>query len=163
VAKIEAVSLSKQITEQIDHWLAKYPADQRRSAVLPALHIVQDEHGYLTKTLIQAVADYLRIPAIQVYEAATFYSMYDHKPAGKHKINVCTNISCKLRNSAKIMNHLQAKLGIKPGEVTADGKFGLKEVECLGACVGAPMMQVNKDYHENLTPERVDEILDGLE
>ena len=148
----------------IDKWIAKYPANQKQSAVMAALRIVQDQNGgYLTNDLIEAVAEYLDMQAIAVYEVATFYSMYELKSVGKHKICVCTNISCMLCGSDTIVSHLQNKLGIKFGETTADGKFTLKEVECLGACCGAPMMQVNKDYHEFLTPEKIDAILDRLE
>jgi len=160
----ENVMLSETTCKEIDKWTAKFPADKKQSAVLPALHIVQDENGgWLTNELMDAVADYLEMPKIAVYEVASFYSMYSLKPVGRHKINVCTNISCMLRNSAAIVEHLKKKLNINIGETTEDGKFTLREVECLGACVNAPMMQVDKQYHENLTAEKVDEILDGLD
>lgn len=145
--------------KKIDDWIAKYPKTERQSAVMSALMIVQEEQGYLTEASMNAVADYLDMPAIAVYEVATFYTMYEHKPVGRHCINVCTNISCKLRDSKAIVEHLEKKLGIKLGETTADGLFTLRSVECLGACVNAPMMQVDKDYHENLTAEKVDEVL----
>lgn len=149
---------------EIDATIAKYPAEQKQSACMPALRIVQDQNGgWLTNDLMDAVAEYLEMPAIAVYEVATFYSMYEHKPVGRHKICVCTNISCLLRGSDEIVDHLNKKLGIKFGEVTEDGKFSLKEVECQGACAGAPMFAINRDYHENLTPEKIDSILDGLE
>jgi NADH-quinone oxidoreductase subunit E len=149
------------VTQQIDHWLAKYPAEFSRSATLPALHIVQEAfNGYLTPELIEQVAQYLKLPVIAVQEVATFYSMYEHRPVGKHKICVCTNISCLLAGSEEIVDHLKTQLQIGFGEVTADGQFGLKEVECLGACVGAPMMQIGKQYYEHLTPQKVDEILE---
>lgn len=152
--------LSSKVKKQIDHWVAKFPQGKQRSATLMALHLVQDEYdGYLTDEHIQAVADYLNIPAIQVEEVATFYVMYDRKKVGRNKLYVCTNIACQLRGCSKIVEHLENKLGIKMGESTPDGKFYLKEFECLGACTGAPMMQVNKDYHENLTPEKIDQIL----
>jgi NADH-quinone oxidoreductase subunit E len=109
------------------------------------------------------VAHRLEIPAIRVAEVATFYSMYELKPVGRHKIGLCTNISCMLRGSDDIRQHIEDKLGIVPGQTTSDGKFTLKEVECLASCCGAPMMQVDDDYHENLTPDRVDEILDAME
>ena len=158
-----AIELSKSVIKKIDKELAKYPADQRQSAVMAALTHAQDEYsGYLTKPLIHAVADYLQIPSIFAEEAATFYSMYEHKPAGKHKICVCTNISCKLKGSDKIVSHLKDKLKVNFGEVTKDGEFLLKHVECLGACVGAPAMQIGDDYYENLTNDKVDEILKKL-
>jgi NADH-quinone oxidoreductase subunit E len=111
---------------------------------------------------MDALASYLSIPAISVYEVATFYTMFDLEPVGKHKISVCTNISCMLCGSEEIMNHLQNKLNIKAGQTTEDGLITLKEVECLGACVGAPMLLLDKQYHEHLTPEKIDQILQGL-
>lgn len=156
--------LSPPVVAEIDKWVAKYPAEQKKSAVMAALHVVQDANGgSLTNELIDAVADYLEMPRIAVYEVATFYSMYELEPVGKYKIAVCTNISCMLCGSDKIVHHLNHKLGIEFGETTQDGKFTLKEVECLGACCGAPMFQIGKKYYENLTPETVDQILDGLE
>ncbi|MBN9230640.1 MAG: NAD(P)H-dependent oxidoreductase subunit E [Legionella sp. 40-6] len=146
--------------KEIDHWIAKYPADQRQSAVMSALMIVQEQHGHLTPELMDAVAEYLDMAPISVYEVASFYTMYQREPVGKNSINVCTSISCLLRKSNEVINHLEKKLGIKLGETTADGRFTLRSVECLGACVGAPMMQINKDYHEHLTPESIDQILD---
>lgn len=156
--------LSEQSCKAIDHWLTKYPQDQKRSAVLPALHIVQEQNGgWLSEPLMDAVAEYLAIPRIAVYEVATFYSMYELNPVGKHKICICTNISCMLRGSEQMVEHLQKRLGIQFGETTADGKFTLKEVECMAACAGAPMMQIDKTYYENLTPEKIDHILENLE
>lgn len=152
--------VSTQRMQDIDHWIAKYPNDEKQSAVMSALRIVQEEHGYLTTELMDAVADYLGMPAIAVYEVASFYTMYEHKALGKHLINVCTNISCMLRDSAGVVTHLEKKLGVKLGETTDDGRFTLRSVECLGACVNAPMMQVDKDYHENLTPESIDKVLE---
>lgn len=154
---------SKEVAQAIDGWIAKYPVDQKKSAVMPALRIVQEAHeGSLTTELMDAVAAYLDMETVAVYEVATFYSMYELKPVGKHKICVCTNVSCMLCGSDQIVSHLQSRLGIKLGETTEDGKFTLKEVECLGACGGAPMFQIEREYHENLTPEKVDKILDGL-
>jgi NADH-quinone oxidoreductase subunit E len=149
--------------QEINHWIAKYPADQKQSAVMSTLRIVQEEHGYLTQELMDAVADYLEMPPIAVYEVSSFYTMYEHKPVAKHLVNVCTNISCMLRGSAEVVDHLQKKLGIKMGETTDDGRFTLRAVECLGACVKAPMMQVDKDYHELLTPESIDAALEQYE
>ncbi len=156
--------ISFSAKKEIDHWLKKFPANQRQSALLAALHIVQEENGgFLTEALMQAVADYLQIPVIAVLEVATFYMMYDLHPTGKYKLYVCTNIACQLRGSDEIMAHLQKRLKIKQGETTKDGLFTLKEFECLGACTGAPMMQINKAYHENLTPKKVDEIIATLQ
>jgi len=146
--------------QHIDEWVAKYPADEKQSAVMEALMVVQSENGYLTPAAMDAVAQYLEMPAISVYEVATFYSMYELKPVGRHSVNVCTNISCLLRDSAAVVDHLESKLGIKMGETTPDGRFTLRSVECLGACVNAPMMQVDKDYHENLTPDKIDAALE---
>jgi NADH-quinone oxidoreductase subunit E len=156
--------LSAHLREEIDEWLARYPEDQRRSAVLGALRAAQHEQGYLSTDLMDAVAEYLRLPAMDVYEVASFYSMFELQPVGRHTIAVCSNISCMLRGADELIEHLQSRLGIRLGESTPDGKFYLKrEEECLAACCGAPMMQVDHVYYENLTPERVDEILDSLE
>jgi NADH-quinone oxidoreductase subunit E len=156
--------LSAHEREEIDYWLAKYPADQRQSAVLGALRAVMHEDGYLSTEKMDAVADYIGMPEIAVYEVGSFYSMYELKPVGRHTIAVCTNISCMLRGGDAILAHIEDKLGCKLGESTPDGKFYIKrEEECLAACCGAPMMQVDHVYHENLTPEKVDEILDGLD
>ncbi|HFC54367.1 MAG TPA: NADH-quinone oxidoreductase subunit NuoE [Gammaproteobacteria bacterium] len=156
--------ISEESRADIDRWIAKYPADQKQSAVMAALRIVQDQNGgHLTTELMDAVARYLDMDPIAVYEVATFYSMYEMKPVGRHKICVCTNISCMLCGSEEIVRHLQKRLGIGFGEVTPDGRFSLKEVECLGACVGAPMFQIGKRYYEHLTPEKVDQILDELD
>ncbi|TVR62437.1 MAG: NAD(P)H-dependent oxidoreductase subunit E [Candidatus Competibacteraceae bacterium] len=157
--------LSAHARAEIDRWLTRYPPDRKQSAVLAALREVQHENGgYLTTELMDAVADYLDLPPIVVYEAASFYSMFELKPVGRHSISVCTNISCLLRGGDAILAHLEKKLGVKLGESTPDGKFYLKrEEECLAACCGAPMMQVDHVYHEHLTPEKVDRVLDSLE
>lgn len=156
--------LSDEVRAEIDRWIAKYPPEHKQSAVMAALSIVQKANGgWLTTELMDAVAAYLKMPPIAVYEVATFYSMYDLKPVGRHKLCVCTNISCLLCGSEHIVAHLRKKLGIKAGETTKDGKYTLKEVECLGACSGAPMMMVGDTYYEYLTPEKLDEILEGLE
>jgi len=151
--------ISDKELKQIDGEIKKYPAEQKRSAVMQALMIVQKAQGHLTEPAMDAVAAYLEIPPVWVYEVASFYSMYALKPKGKHEVNVCTNISCKLRKSDEIVKALESKLGIKLGETTKDGRFTLKEVECLGACVNAPMMQVNEQYHEHLTPDTLDDVL----
>lgn len=154
--------LSEQTRQEIDKWIAKYPADKKQSAVIPALTIVQDETGWLTTELMDAVAEYLDMEPISVYEVATFYSMFHLKPVGRHVVSICTNVSCMLCGSEEVVGHLENKLGIKLGETTEDGRFTLREVECLGSCAGAPMFQVGKTYFENLTPEKIDSILSDL-
>ena len=156
--------LSAESLAEIDLWVNKYPAEQKQSACMAALRIAQDANGgHLTDPLMDAVADYLEMPRISVYEVATFYSMYELTPVGKHKICICTNISCMLCGSDDVVAHFKNRLGIGLGETTEDGRITLKEVECLGACVGAPMLQIDKNYYENLTPETIDAILDGLD
>ena len=157
--------LSEHVREEIEHWKARFPEDRQRSAVIGALHAVQHENeGYLTPELMNAVAEYLQLPAIQVYEVATFYSMFQTKPVGRNNVAICTNVSCMLRGADDIVEHVENKLGVKLGESTKDGRIYLKrEEECLAACCGAPMMMVNHEYYEDLTTERVDEILDGLD
>jgi len=151
--------ISDALKNEIDVWVAKFPADQKRSAVIPALTLVQDKEGFLSNEMMDAVADYLSMPHIAVYEVATFYSMYDLKPRGQHKICVCTNISCMLRGSEEVVDHLKKTLKIDFNETTEDKQFTLRHVECLGACGGAPAMQIDRTYYENLTPERIDAIL----
>ncbi len=156
--------LSPQAIEKIEYELTKYPADQRQAAVMSALRIVQTEKGWLSKESISDVAQYLGMPEIAAMEVATFYNMYDLAPVGDYKITVCTNISCMLRGSDEIVSHLKSKLGIDFNEVTPDGKYCLKEGECMGCCGGAPLMHINNiKMHEFLTPEKVDEILGGLD
>ncbi len=152
--------LSQKARSHIDHWLQKYPKEQKQSAIIAALTYVQNENGgFLTNELIEAVAAYLGMPKIAAFEVATFYSMFELKPVGRHKICVCTNISCMLSGSNDIVKHLTNKLGIGLGETTSDGKFTLKSVECLAACCGAPAMQIGDHYYENLNAQKVDEIL----
>jgi NADH-quinone oxidoreductase subunit E len=159
-----SVKLSEHVREEIDRWVAKFPPERKRSAVISALHAVQHENqGFLTSALMDAVADYLGLHPILVYEIATFYSMYETKPVGRHHLSVCTNISCMLRGSQEVADRIEKKLGIKTGESTPDGRIYLKrEEECLGACTGAPMLMVDHVFHENLTPESIDRILDEL-
>lgn len=161
----EVVELSDASKAAIDKWLAKYPEDQRQSAIIPALRILQDENqGYLTNPLVEAAADYLRIPRVSAFEVATFYSMFEMHHCGKHHVSVCTNISCMLMGADNIVEYVQNKLGIRLGESTDDGRIYLhKEEECLAACNGGPMMMVDGHYYERLTPERVDEVLDALD
>jgi NADH-quinone oxidoreductase subunit E len=156
-------TLSPHVREEIDHWVAKFPEGRQRSAVIAALHAAQHENGgYLTPELMIAVADYLKLPQIQVFEVASFYSMFETKPVGRHSISVCTNISCMLRGGYEILHHIEQKLGIKPGQTTPDGAFTLVEEECLAACANAPMMICGQDYFLDLTPQKVDTILDDL-
>lgn len=155
--------LSQEATAKIDYELTKYPTDQRQAAVMSALRIVQTERGWLSKESITEVAQYLGMPEIAAMEVATFYNMYDLSPVGKYKVTICTNISCMLRGSDEIVNHLQSKLGVGFNEITPDGKFCLKEGECMGCCGGAPLMHVNNtEMHEFLTTDKVDAILEGL-
>lgn len=156
--------LTAQDMQELDAWMSKFPEEKKASAVVPGLVQIQKNHGgWLEESLLEEVADYLKMPRIAVYEVATFYSMLELKPVGKHKICVCTSVSCMLRDSAKVVEHLEKRLGISLGETTSDGKFTLKEVECLAACAAAPMMQIGDVYHEDLTPQKIDNILDSLE
>ena len=161
----DADILSDHVREEIDRWKTRFPEDRQRSAVIGALHAVQHENdGFLTAELMNGVADYLDLPTIQVYEVATFYSMFQTKPVGRHNVAICTNVSCMLRGAEELVEHVENKLGTKTGESTEDGRIYLKrEEECLAACCGAPMMMVDHKYYENLTPAKVDEILDSLE
>ena len=157
--------LSDPVCKEIDRWTARFPEGKERSAVISALHAVQHENGgFLTAELMNGVAEYMNLPTIHVYEVATFYSMFQTKPVGRHNVAICTNISCMLRGADDIVEHVESKLGIKLGDSTEDGRIYLKqEEECLAACCGAPMMMVDHKYHEDLTKEKVDEILDALE
>lgn len=157
--------LSEATRERIDGWVARFPEDQRRSALIQALVAAQDQNGgWLSPELIEAVAAYLDLPAVWAHEVATFYSMFHLEPVGRHKVNICTNISCWLNGADDIVAHAERRLGIKLGETTGDGRITLvREEECLAACCGAPMMLVDGHYHENLDAGKVDAILDGLE
>jgi len=156
--------LSAHTRAEIDHWVAKFPAGRQRSAVISALRFAQEQNnGFLTTNLMNAVAEYLKLPPIQVYEVASFYSMFETHPCGRHHVSICTNISCMLRGGEELIAHAEQKLGIKLGESTPDGRILLKrEEECLAACTGAPMMMVDHVFYEHLTPEKVDAILDEL-
>ena len=156
--------LTAHTREEIDHWVAKFPPGRQRSAVLSALRAAQEQnHGFLSPELMDEVAQYLQLPPIQVYEVASFYSMFQTHPCGRHHVSVCTNISCMLRGGEDIQAHVERKLGIRCGQSTPDGRIFLKrEEECLAACTGAPMMMIDHVYHEHLTPETVDQILDAL-
>ena len=157
--------LSAHLREEIDHWVARFPAGRERSAVLAALRTAQHENnGYLTTELMDAIAAYLKLPPVQVYEVASFYSMFETKPVGRVHVSICTNISCMLCGADEIVAAVEKRLGIRTGESTPDGRIYLKrEEECLAACNNAPMMMVDHVYHENLTPEKAVQILDSLE
>lgn len=156
--------LSDHTRAQIDYWVAKFPAGRQRSALIAALRAAQEQnHGFVTVELMDAIAQYLQLPPIQVYEVASFYSMFETHPCGRHHVSVCTNISCMLRGGEEINAYVERKLGIQVGQSTPDGRIFLKrEEECLAACTGAPMMMVDHVYHEHLTPEKVDQILAQL-
>lgn len=160
----ETFIIAPEVRRQIDHWLTKYPPEQRRSAVVAALLYVQEQNGgWLSQAAMEAVAQYLQITPIEVYEVATFYDMYYLKPRGRHKIGICTNISCLLRGAEEIAACAKQRLGINFGESTPDGQFALRELECMAACGGAPMCQINdREYHENLTPEKMLMLIDEL-
>jgi NADH-quinone oxidoreductase subunit E len=156
--------LSSHVKKGIDLWRTRFPADRQRSAVISALHAVQHENkGFLTAEQMNAVAEYLDLPTIQVYEVGTFYSMFQTREVGRNEVAICTNVSCMLRGAESIVEHVEGKLGVKSGESTADGRIFLKkEEECIAACCGAPAMMVNHKYHENLSTAKVDKILDEL-
>lgn len=153
--------LSGSVCQQIQDLIRKYP--QKRSALIPSLHLVQKEAGYLSRETIREVAGIFGLSPNEVREVASFYTMFHRKPVGKYVIQVCTNISCQLHNAETILDHLTKKLGIKPGETSTDMKYTLLEAECLGSCGTSPVIQINDDYYENLTPEKLDTILAGLE
>lgn len=163
-AKPMAALLTEHTRHEIDEWVARFPPDRKRSAVISALRAAQHQNqGHLTTELMDAVAEYLSLPPIQVYEVASFYSMFETKPVGRVHVSVCTNISCMLCGSDRIVEAVERHLGIKTGESTPDGKFFLKrEEECLAACNNAPMMMVDHVYHENLTPEKAVKILEEV-
>ena len=164
-APAEASPLSAHVREELDKWVARFPDGRQRSAIIAGLHAAQHEnHGHLTPELMDGVAAYLDVPRIQVYEISTFYSMFETREVGRHSVSVCTNVSCLLRGGDELLQHIEAKLGVKTGESTSDGRIFLKcEEECLAACCGAPMMMVDHVYHEHLTTDKVDEILDALD
>ncbi len=158
------VVLSDATRAHIDHWLTKFPADRKRSAVLQGLFAAQEQNqGFLTDELIAGVAKYLGLPPVWAYEVATFYTMFETREVGRHNVAFCTNISCWLNGAQELVEHAEKKLGCRVGESTADGRVYLKqEEECVAACCGAPVVVINGHYHEKLTPEKVDELLDGL-
>ncbi len=154
----EIATFSAAVEAEIDGHLAKYPL--KRSAILPLMFIVQRERGYLDKPGVAYLADRLGVRITDIWEVATFYSMINTEPVGKYHLQVCRTLSCKILGADKITEHCTSRLGIKPGETSADGQFSLSAVECLGSCGTAPMMQIGFDYYENLTPEKVDELIE---
>ena len=155
--------LSPQALERIDREIAKYPADQKQSAVMSALAIAQDEHGWLTTETMDFVAEYLGMPPVAVYEVATFYAMYNIRPTGKYKITICTNLPCALQDAVESAEYLKERLGIGFGETTADGRVTLAEGECMGACGDAPVLLVNNKRMESfMQPEKLDALLADL-
>lgn len=156
--------LTQETRHEIDEWVKKFPPGRQRSATISALRAVQEQnHGYLTADLMDAVAEYLNLPPIQVYEVAAFYSMFETHPCGRHHVSICTNLSCMLNGAEALVAHAEKKLGIKLNESTPDKRIFLKcEEECLAACTGAPMAMVDHVFHEYLTPEKLDKILDDL-
>ena len=153
--------LPESACQQIQELISKYP--QKRSALIPSLHLVQKELGYISQDAMREIARIFEISPNEVHEVTSFYTMFHRKPVGKYVLQVCTNISCQLCNAEGIMEHLVKKLGIKPGETTPDNKYTLLEVECLGSCGTSPVVQINEDYYEDLTPEKLDAVLDSLE
>jgi NADH-quinone oxidoreductase subunit E len=151
---------SETLKAQIDAVASRYP--KRRSAIMPALQLAQEKYGFLSREVMQEVAELLQVAPVKVYEIASFYSLLHLKPVGKHHLQLCTNIVCMLRGAEELLSHLEKELKIKPGETTADGRFTLSTVECLGACDAAPVMQVNDRYCERLTEQRIDDLLNVL-
>ena len=154
---------SDEIIAEMKSHLTKYPEGRQRSALIPLLFVIQRERGYLDNPGVNFIADFLDLEVTDVWETATFYSMFNLHKIGKHHIQVCKTLSCRIMGEPEITGHICKKLGIKPGETTADGKFTVTRVECLGSCGTAPMLQVGFDYYENLTPEKCDEMLDSLD
>ncbi|OGL39411.1 MAG: NADH-quinone oxidoreductase subunit E [Candidatus Schekmanbacteria bacterium RIFCSPHIGHO2_02_FULL_38_11] len=154
------VMFSEKAKQEFEEILKKYP--DKQAGLLPTLYLAQREFGYISREVMDYVASIMGLPQSEVYGVATFYTMYNKKPVGKYFIQVCNNISCSLLNAEKIVQHIEKKLGIQVGETTIDNRFTLVTVECLGSCGTAPMMQINEDYYEDLSIERVDEILEKL-
>lgn len=161
--QLSAYTLPPAVRKKIDAWAAKFPAEKKRSAVIMALRFAQDDHGWLSDPVLDAVADYLELPSVDVYEVASFYTMFHREPVGKHVIRICTSISCELCGAQKLVAYLEKKLGIKLGGTTKDGLITLLEAECLAACPGAPMLQLDDQaYHEDLTEEFLDKMIADL-
>jgi NADH-quinone oxidoreductase subunit E len=162
-ASVQAAAFSDATLVRFAREVAKYPADQKQSAVMACLSIVQQEQGHVSAAAEKGIANYLGMPAIAVHEVTTFYNMYNQQPVGKFKLNVCTNLPCTLRDGGKALQYLEKKLGIHMGETTADGVFTLQQSECLGACADSPVMLVN-DRHmcSFMSNDKLDQLIDGL-
>lgn len=158
-----SAELSPALRAAFDALRADYPPEMKTSLVLPLLHAVQDANGFVTQDDAESIADYIGMPAMQVIEALTWYTMFERQPTGRHVIRLCRNIACSLRGSERLLAHLQSTLGIGVGETTPDGRFTLQTVECLASCGTSPAMQVNRTYHENLDEAKIDRILGALE
>src|SRR4026208_606881 len=159
----EVADFSPEIIAEMESHLAKYPAERKRSALMPLLFVVQRERGYVDNPGVNFLARFLDLEITDVWETATFYSMLNMRPVGRHHIQVCKTLSCRIMGEPDITEHICSKLGIHIGETTPDGKFTVSRVESLGSCGTAPMMQIGFDYHEDLTKEKVDEILSSLD
>jgi NADH-quinone oxidoreductase subunit E len=159
----EVADFSPEIIAEMESHLAKYPPERKRSALIPLLFVVQRERGYVDNPGVNFLARFLDLEITDVWETATFYSMLNMRPVGRHHIQVCKTLSCRIMGEPDITEHICSKLGIHVGETTPDGKFTVSRVECLGSCGTAPMMQIGFDYHEDLTKEKVDQILDSLD
>lgn len=157
--------LTEETRKTIDHWVSKFPEDKKRSALIQSLIAAQEQNGgWITRDLTEEVAAYLGLPTVWAHEVVSFYSMFFTEPVGRHKVNICTNISCWLNGAGEILGHAEKKLGVKLGGTTGDGRITLvREEECLAGCCGAPMAVVDGHYHEKLDLQKLDAILDGLE
>ena len=155
----EVAEFSPEVVEEMRSHLAKYPPDRKRSALIPLLFVIQRERGYIDNAGVNFLSQFLEQEITDIWETATFYTMFNLRPIGRHHIQICKTLSCKIMGEPEITDHICSKLGIHPGETTEDGRFTVSLVECLGSCGTAPMMQIGFDYYENLTKETVDKIL----
>ena len=158
----EIAEFSPEVVAEMESHLTKYPPDRKRSALIPLLFVVQRERGYVDNSGVNFLAKFLDLEVTDIWETATFYSMFNFKPIGKYHIQMCKTLSCRIMGEPEITEHICSKLGIHVGETTPDGRFTVSRVECLGSCGTAPMMQIGFDYHEDLTTEKVDKLLDSL-
>jgi NADH-quinone oxidoreductase subunit E len=163
VVSAEVAEFSPEVVEEMRSHLAKYPAERTRSALIPLLFVIQRERGWIDNPGVNFLAKFLDLEVTDVWETATFYTMFNMRPIGRQHIQICKTLSCRIMGEPEITDHICSKLGIHPGETTEDGKFTITMVECLGSCGTAPMLQIGFDYHENLTKESIDEMLDSLE
>ncbi|MCO6512789.1 MAG: NADH-quinone oxidoreductase subunit NuoE [Aridibacter famidurans] len=159
----EVAEFPESVVEEMRSHLTKYPKDRSRSALIPLLFVIQRERGYIDNPGVNYLAQFLNLEVTDIWETATFYSMFNMHPVGKYHIQMCKTLSCKIMGEPELTDHICSKLGIKAGETTEDGKFTVTRVECLGSCGTAPMMQIGFDYHENLTKEKLDQIIEECE